>query len=127
MDNWYIPITIVPGIGLLLMSTSQLLVALSNEIKEMLSDKDVTKQLMNRKLTQLKLLNAAMVFLYVSVACFIVSGLIMAMNQTYDFHLNSAIYSALLGISSALGGLVLLIIYSYRAVRIRQSQYHGKC
>jgi len=127
MDQWYIPITIVPGIGLILMSTSQLLVALSNEVKDMIHDPDTLKAMMNRKLLQLKRLSSAMVFLYISVACFIVSGLIMAINQTYDTHVNISIYIAILGIACALCGLILLITYSYRAVRIRQDQYHDRC
>ena len=127
MENWYIPITIVQGIGLILMSTSQLLVALTNEIKERIHDPKTSKALMNRKLLQLKKLSAAMVYLYISVACFIVSGLIMAINQTYGTHVNISIYIAIAGIACALLGLVQLIIYSYRAVRIRQDQYHERC
>ena len=126
MDQWYIPITIVPGIVLLLISTSQLLVALNNEVKDMIHDPDTAKEMMNRKLHQLKRLSGAMVFLYISVACFIASGLIMAINQTYDMHIDISIYIAMLGIACAFFGLIALIIYSYHGVRIRQDQYHNR-
>ena len=127
MEHWYIPITIVPGIGLLLMSTSQLLVALSKEIKEMITEARATEALMQRKLRQLKILSTAMVFLYLSVACFIISGLIMAMVENYDFNFNFSIGIVILGIACALWGLILLVVYAYRAVRIRQDQYHNRC
>ena len=122
MENWYVPITIVPGIGLLILSTSNLLVALSNEIKSILQDSN-SEMLIHRKLKQLKLLNGAMVFLYASVACFVVSGLISGLFETTGAHFNFSIYISILGIASALFGLVFLIIYSFRAVKIRQDQF----
>ena len=54
MDNWYIPITIIPGIGLLILSTSNLMVALSTEINTLIHNTDENDVIINKKLIQLK-------------------------------------------------------------------------
>lgn len=127
MENWYVPITIVPGIGLLLMSTSNLLGQLSNEIKTLLSEHYDFKNLLKRKLMQLKLINLAMVFLYASVAFFVVSGLIAGIYQSsHSMRSDIPIYFSVVGIICCLAALVLLIIFSFRAVKIKQDQFHVK-
>lgn len=124
MENWYVPITIVPGIGLLLMSTSNLLSALSNEIKGLLTEHVDYKNLLQRKLRQLKLLNYAMVFLYASVACFVLSGLIAGLYQsTHAMSDDVPIYFSVIGILSCLTALILLMLFSFRAVKIKQDQF----
>ncbi|MEO0570808.1 MAG: DUF2721 domain-containing protein [Bacteroidota bacterium] len=124
MENWYVPITIVPGIGLLLMSTSNLLGQLSTEIKNLLAEHDDYEALLHRKLKQLKLVNVAMVFLYASVAFFVISGLIAGLYQsTNSMGDNIPIYFSVGGILSCLTALVLLIIFSFRAVSIKQDQF----
>ncbi|MEL6917834.1 MAG: hypothetical protein AAFO99_08895 [Bacteroidota bacterium] len=127
MENWYIPITIIPGIGLLILSTSNLLVALSSEIKALISEDMAASKLIERKLKQLKLLNSSMVFLYLSVASLLISGLVSGLTSSIAVHFDYSIYITILGIACALLGLVNLIIYSYRAVKIRQDQFHNKC
>ncbi|GAA4275851.1 DUF2721 domain-containing protein [Aquimarina mytili] len=124
MENWYVPITIVPGIGLLILSTSNLLVALSTEIKSLIADTN-SEQLIERKLKQLKLLNNAMVFLYISVACFVISGLVSGLFISTGAKFNSSIYITITGIIFALLGLIALIIYSFKAVKIRQDQFQN--
>lgn len=37
MENWYLPITIVPGVGLLILSTSNLMVILSDELNGLIN------------------------------------------------------------------------------------------
>lgn len=125
MENWYVPITIIPGIGLLILSTSNLLVTLSKEIKTGIAEGIVIGILMERKLTQLKLLNSALVFLYLSVAALLVSGLISGLTQSVDSLYNSSLYITIAGIACALIGLVALIVYSFKAVKIRQHQFHN--
>ncbi|GAA4272759.1 DUF2721 domain-containing protein [Aquimarina gracilis] len=124
MENWYVPITIIPGIGLLILSTSNLLIALSNEIKNLIQDSN-NQRLIQRKLKQLKLLNGAMVFLYLSVACFMISGLISGLFRIVETKMNFSVYMAIIGIVSALLGLIALIVYSFKAVKIRQDQFQN--
>ncbi|MBQ4802622.1 DUF2721 domain-containing protein [Aquimarina sp. MMG015] len=126
MEHWYLPATIIPGIGLLILSTSNLLVNLSTEIKTLITEDIIKEQLIERKLRQLKLLNSAMVFLYIAVACFVISALVSGIYKSIDTDFNATIYITIAGITSALLGLIALIIYSFRAVKIRQDQYHNK-
>ncbi|AXT56613.1 DUF2721 domain-containing protein [Aquimarina sp. AD1] len=126
MEHWYLPATIIPGIGLLILSTSNLLVNLSTEIKTLITEDIIKEQLIERKLRQLKLLNSAMVFLYIAVASFVISALVSGIYKSIDTDFNATIYITIAGITSALLGLIALIIYSFRAVKIRQDQYHNK-
>jgi len=121
MENCYLPITIVPGLGLLILSTSNLMVTLSNEISGMI-EHSKEKAIITRKLKQLKLLNMAMVFFYVSVALLLVSAVL---NGLYTIE-KTSLYISVLAIVSALIGLFSLVIYSFRAVTIRQNQFKNK-
>lgn len=123
MENWYLPITIVPGIGLLILSTSNLMLMLSNEINTIINNKSGDESIISRKLSQLKLLNRSMVFFYISVACLVSSGLITGLNTSIGSKTTITIYISIVGIIVFLLGLISLIIYSYRAVNIRQEQF----
>ncbi len=127
MEHWYIPATIIPGIGLLILSTSNLLVNLSTEIKTLIAEVTIDQDLIKQKLKQLKLLNRAMVFLYAAVALFVISALISGVYKSAETNFNSGIYITIAGIISALLGLIVLIVYSFRAVKIRQDQFNNKC
>jgi len=127
MEHWYLPATIIPGIGLLILSTSNLLVNLSTEIKTLIAEDSTKEKLIERKLRQLKLLNSAMVFLYVAVASFVISALVSGIYKSLKINFNATIFITIAGIISALLGLIALIIYSFRAVKIRQDQYLNKC
>ncbi|MCL5128140.1 hypothetical protein [Algibacter sp. L4_22] len=121
MENWHLPITIVPGLGLLILSTSNLMVTLSNEISGMIENSN-KKSITARKLKQLRLLNMAMVFFYVAVALLLISAVI---NGLYEVG-KTSLYTSVLAIVFALIGLISLIVYSFRAVTIRQNQFKSK-
>lgn len=121
MENWHLPITIVPGLGLLILSTSNLMVTLSNEISGMIENSK-KKAITASKLKQLKLLNMAMVFFYVAVAFLLISAVI---NGLYEVG-KTSLYTSVLAIIFALIGLISLIVYSFRAVTIRQNQFKNK-
>ena len=124
MENWYLPITIVPGIGLLILSTSNLMVTLTNELSGLIKEQSKDDSIIHRKLTQLKTLNRAMVLFYIAVACLAIAGLIGGLQ--FEVIENSATYISVLGIVIMLLGLFSLIKYSYRAVSIRQDQFKTK-
>ncbi|SHJ37274.1 DUF2721 domain-containing protein [Aquimarina spongiae] len=126
MENWYIPATIIPGIGLLILSTSNLLINLSTEIKGLIEQDGMNQNLIEQKLKQLKFLNSAMVFLYIGVASLVISALVSGLYKSADSNFEFSIYISIAGIVSVLLGLIILIIYSFRAVRIRQQQFHQK-
>ncbi len=118
MNNWYLPITIVPGIGLLILSTSNLMITLSNEINNLMTI-NLSETIIKRKLTQLKTLNRTMVFFYLAIACLATSGLIGGL----EFNHKIASYISILGVILMLIGLIFLVKYSYKAVSIRQDQF----
>ncbi|PPK94767.1 uncharacterized protein DUF2721 [Nonlabens xylanidelens] len=121
MEHWYLPITIIPGIGLLILSTSNLMVALSDELDKLITNcKD--DNLISRKLKQLKLLNRAMIYFYIAVFLLLISGVIAGINQSYKI----ATYLGVCAIAVATFGLVSLIIYSTRSVNIHQNQFKNR-
>ena len=126
MDNWYIPITIIPGIGLLILSTSNLMVTLSTEINTLIHNTDENDVIINKKLIQLKLLNRAMVLFYIAISCLVTAALIGGISLKLDIEATPALYVIILGIIILLLGLFWLIKYSYRAVSIRQDQFKIK-
>ena len=109
MIEWYIPITILPGICLLILSTSNIMLDLSKEISKLLANHSDEK-IITKKLNQLKLVNRSMVFLYLSVACFVISGLLGAIEETLNPDTNSPIYTMIIGILLALLSLFSLIL-----------------
>lgn len=123
MENWYLPITIVP-VGMLILSTSSLIVALSNELSGFIKEELKDESIISRKLAQLKTLNRAMVFFYIAVACLAIAGLIGGLKLSSIK--NSTTYVSVIGIVIMILGLLSLIKYSYRAVSIRQDQFKTK-
>ncbi len=126
MENWYIPISIIPGIGLLILSTSNLMVTLTTEINTLIHNTDENDGIINRKLVQLKLLNRAMVLFYIAISCLVTAALIGGISLKLDTEATLALYVIILGIIMLLLGLFWLIKYSYRAVSIRQDQFKIK-
>ena len=75
MEKWYLPITIIPAVGLLLISTSNLINGLSQEIAQMIKDKNPRlEDIIEMKITQLGRLNRAMVGFYISAACLVLAS-----------------------------------------------------
>jgi uncharacterized membrane protein HdeD (DUF308 family) len=129
MQEWYVPITILPGICLLILSTSNIMIDLSREIKVLINenDDDDVSTLIERKLKQLKLINSAMALLYLSVVSFVLSALFSGLKENTGWNFQGDIYVLLLGILVAVLALLSLMMYSFRAVKLRQDQYHKNC
>jgi len=124
MENWYLPITILPGIGLLIISTSSLAISLNEEMEVLLQEVSTYEQILYKKLTQLRMLTFALMGLYLTTALLVLSGLV---SVTQNFGLDSqnswGLMILLVGVASLFISLVLLIIYSVRAVKIRQEHF----
>lgn len=123
MEQWYLPITILPGIGLLILSTSNQLIALSGEIAERLKLEICNDEISQRKLRQLKLLNKGLVGLYIGAGMMVASGILSGVQNFYTFSNSFGITTMLLGVMSVFISISFLILYSLRAVRIRQDQF----
>jgi len=117
--QWYIPMTIIPGIGLLLLSTSNLMLGLNNELIDLERKEECKVSIINAKLKQLKRLSIAMVFLYIGVLFFLTSGVIItAITKNEVIVLGTLI----LGVISVMIAIMILINYSLRAIKIRQER-----
>jgi hypothetical protein len=128
MQEWYVPITILPGICLLILSTSNIMIDLSREIKVLINENEENAStLIERKLKQLKLINSAMALLYLSVVSFVLSALFSGLKENVGWNFKGDIYVLFLGILVAILALLSLMLYSFRAVKLRQDQYHKTC
>jgi hypothetical protein len=115
--EWYIPITILPGIGLIILSTSNMLLALNNEITQIEASKSRDTTIVKAKLSQLKRLSISIVFQYVGVLLFLFSGILKSIVEKSDAYLKGLL---LMGVLSVSFSIILLLIYSIKAVTIRQ-------
>ncbi len=125
MDNWVIPLTLLPGIGMIIMSTSHLSTATSDEINQLFRDKTCDASLIKKKISQLLLLNLAKVGLYISIAVFSVSGLVEAIFTLQSAMIDGSLRTILLiiGVSTLVLATLLLIIFSVRKVKIKRDQF----
>lgn len=125
MDNWVIPLTLLPGIGMIIMSTSHLSTATSDEINQLFREEPHDKDLIKKKISQLFLLNLAKVGLYISIAVFSVAGLIEAIftlqSEMHDSGLRTILL--IIGVSTLVLATLVLILFSVRKVRIKRDQF----
>ncbi|MGI9551400.1 MAG: hypothetical protein ACR2MT_09390 [Aurantibacter sp.] len=122
--NWYLPITIIPGLGMLILSTSTQMINVSSEISELLSKKctPFQRDLSNNKIKQLGLLTRSSALLYVATGCYVLSGIlgVMFASESPWGIPSIALYTGTVFVFIA---LVLLILYAFRAVAIRKKQF----
>jgi hypothetical protein len=114
--EWYIPLTMLPGIGMIILSTSNLLIAINNEIRDLNLEKDTYQTIISAKIKQLKRLNYALIAEYLSAFIFVIGGILGGMTKNDDV-INSLVISGVgfLGIA-----IVFLIKYSLKSLVIRQ-------
>ncbi|MBO6605820.1 hypothetical protein [Psychroserpens sp.] len=124
MQEWYLPITILPALGMLILSTTSQMMTLSNEINGLLQQKctDFQHLISSKKLKQLGLLTRAGTLLYLASGIYVLSGILGALLETNSFF---DVPSLLLymGTIFLFIAFIILIIYAFRTVRIRQLQF----
>jgi len=122
--NWYLPITIIPGLGMLILSTTSQMMTLSSEIGSLLANKCSIYQheISERKIKQLGLLTRASALLYLATGCYVLSGVLgVAFETEAVFSVPSiALY---VGTVLVFIAITLLIIYAFKAVTIRKDQF----
>lgn len=124
MDNWIIPLTLLPGIGMMIMSTSHLSTAISQEISGLIHETICDTHLVEQKISQMSLLNRALVTLYLGAAAFAITGLIGGVSAVQNLMVHDAFTVCLIiGICCLLVATIFLITFSVRAVRIKKNQY----
>ena len=115
--HWYIPITIIPGLGLIIMSTSNMLIALNTEVASLNRKKETFGEIISLKIQQMKRLNWAMVFLYTGILFFLLSGLLAVLIDPESTLIRIIMIT---GVSSSLAAISYLISFGFRSIRIRQ-------
>jgi hypothetical protein len=122
--NWYLPITIIPGLGMLILSTTSQMMSLSAEIGNLLSIKCTSYQhkISKRKINQLGLLTRASALLYLATGCYVLSGILGVIFET-EAVLSLPSIALYIGTVLVFISLTLLISYAFRAVKIRKDQF----
>jgi len=112
--EWYGPLTILPAIGLIILSTSNFLMSLNNEIYQLEKD-NKNEWVIREKLKQLKRLGSANALLYVSALFFLFSALSKALLKS-DIMFKTLMLTATAIMTVALS---ILFIHSLKAISIR--------
>ena len=126
MQEWYLPITILPGLGMLILSTTSQMMTLSSEIGKLLEEKcsPFQHRVSSKKIKQLGLLTRASVLLYIATGAYVLSGILRALfeNQSFSDIPSLTLY---IGTFAVFMAIILLIIYAFRAVGIRKLQFEN--
>ena len=117
--EWYVPMTIIPAVGLLILSTSNFTIALNQEIVELCHDSHNNKETIELKIVQLKRLSFAISFLYLSVLSFLLAGLSSALTFS-NIKLGLFPYFMIGGVAFFVVAIIILLRYSFKAIIIRQ-------
>ncbi len=113
--EWYIPISLLPGIALIILSTSNFIIALNNEIKELKRNFGVYEKIICLKIIQLKRLIIAITGLYLSVLLFTLTALLCWFSVLKPIIFGLLIFS----IAFMFFSVLFLISYAVRAIKIR--------
>jgi len=114
--EWYLPITVLPGIALLILSTSNFVININQEIKQLKHEEDRYGEIIQLKLAQLRRLSIAISGLYLTVLFLTLAGLLSAWSENERW----MSISLLVGIAIMVVSICFLISFSIRAVIIRQ-------
>lgn len=118
--EWYLPITIIPGVGVLIVSTTNQMIALNIDIAQMISNMECLRQIriFEIKNHQFRKLAKATNFFYISCAIYVLAGLSGAF-------MDANVVSELLLIGGTVClfiALGYLIVYGHDLVKIQNLQ-----
>jgi hypothetical protein len=118
--DWYLPITIIPGVGVLIVSTTNQIIALNIDIAQMIANKSCMEQvqIFEIKNNQLKKLANATVLFYISCALYVFSGLSGAFFSSMITS-ELVLIAATVCLFTALG---YLIFFGYDLIKIQKIQ-----
>jgi hypothetical protein len=119
---WYLPITILPGLGMLIFSTTSQMMTISTEVGNLLSTKcsDFEHRIVDLKIKQIQRLTYAATLLYFAAGAYVLSGIVGAMMSNYT---TASHVTLIVGTIALLIALCLLVFYSFRTIRIRKLQF----
>ncbi len=122
LEQAILPLSLMPGVGLVIMSTVNLSVYLSQEIHTLLQQNPLDQQLTRQKIQQLKRLSQSLFCLYASAGSF----LLVAISSLFENLSGFSRWGLCLGILAWLIALVLLIVFASRAIEIKQHQFQNR-
>ena len=127
MENWYVPITLLPSVGFFIVAATSVSNSLSAEIARLLElEKEEDKKIISLKVRQLRLVSISLVLLYAGAILLAVSGLLGGVESSYMLHANPLIEILIwVGISAVILALGILMVYSVRAVQIKEQQFRS--
>jgi uncharacterized membrane protein len=119
---WYLPITILPGLGMLILSTTSQMMTISTEVGNLLSTKytGFQHQIAEMKIKQIQRLTYASTLLYFASGAYVLSGIVGALMSN---HTNAAHITLIIGTVALLIALFVLVFYSFKTIRIRKIQF----
>ena len=120
MDEWYIPISIIPSIALLLNSTTQLTLGITDELYKKQKEYKKYEHIIHAKLRQVKLLSATSVILYISLGVLVATVLLTGLKVCTPMHTDIGM---LVSLSLFFFAISLMIVFSINAYTIRQRQF----
>ncbi|MGB1039352.1 MAG: hypothetical protein ACPGVD_00600 [Flavobacteriales bacterium] len=122
--EWYLPITILPGLGMLIFSTTGQMMSISGEVGSLLSNKCSVFEhnIAGMKIKQIKRLTYAATLLYIAAGAYVLSGIIGALFSQFNQISNVILFAGTLCVLIA---LILLIIYAFKTIKIRQMQFEN--
>lgn len=117
--EWYLPITIMPGIGMLIFSTTNQMLSISSEVGTLLSVEctEFQHHIASLKIKQIKRLTS---LLYSSAGFYVLSG-IFGVFATINTNMPEILL--ILGTLQLFLALILLVIFSFNTIKIRQLQF----
>jgi len=124
MDTWIFPLTILPGIGLIITSSTNWAVALTGEINQLLKDQHCDRSILRKKIEQLGLINRALVALYICATMCAFGGFVGAVGLVDTQGIQRTVNIVIgIGMAFLLAATTMLIIYAFRAVNIKRKQF----
>jgi hypothetical protein len=103
--------------ALIVMSTSNILLHLNNEVILLNKEKEQYGEIIQLKLIQMKRLNWSLVLMYIGILIFLVSGVLGAITDPENIYTVSSMVAGLLVLILA---IILLIIFGFKSINIRK-------
>lgn len=124
LGQWILPLSFIPGVGLLIMSTSNRFGQLNMEISKSLANPPINRIFLNRLVYRSYLFSYALVALYISVGSFslgsLVGGLTLEWRSSFSHII--LILTICLGVLCVLIASVLLMLESVSNLRSIKTQ-----
>lgn len=114
--DWYFPITIIPGVALLILSTVNLILGLNGELSQLAEESSRFEGIIEMKIKQLKRIIRAVFWFYMGIFLFLLSGMGAALTDLSDGWPQFILLAGVLSTTLAIG---YLLVFSIKAVRIR--------